>query len=379
MSVAEAMQENVNSRTVQLVKLLSEFGPDIPEISRRLGQFKESVRYRYKEKILSRGFVVQAAVDHERLGLRRVVLITEVSEEYRKYAGAIFSAMNELCYLVGFHRTLVGGEFILNLSVPRDKVNEIVAFFDTLKQKGMFTSVEVLEFDWVRVAPMKPEFYDFDTGRWDYEWKNAPGEDYKAVSFAPSEAVRFDLTDLLIIKELQMDANKSLKEISDKLQVNYKKLAWHYSSHVLGRKMLRGYNVKWMGTGYDYAIEKALHRKHKYFAVDLFVRNVSEYELMALRHSFDRLPFLWGEASGRNYFAELAIPVDYVVEGLQYLGDATNSVKDRMTIFPLDQTEAVNFTIPYPLFDPVLKRWIFNNEDLVKRFETLIMQIKTPS
>ena len=34
-------------KTAEMVKLISEIGPDIPEISRRLGQYKESVRYRY--------------------------------------------------------------------------------------------------------------------------------------------------------------------------------------------------------------------------------------------------------------------------------------------------------------------------------------------
>ena len=37
-------KRDVAVRTAQLVQLLSEIGPDIPEISRRLGQFKESVR-----------------------------------------------------------------------------------------------------------------------------------------------------------------------------------------------------------------------------------------------------------------------------------------------------------------------------------------------
>jgi len=39
-------KKDVNTRTAQLVQLLTEIGPDIPEIARRLGQFKESVRYR---------------------------------------------------------------------------------------------------------------------------------------------------------------------------------------------------------------------------------------------------------------------------------------------------------------------------------------------
>jgi DNA-binding Lrp family transcriptional regulator len=376
MTVVQQDMENVNSRTVQLVNLLTEVGPDIPEISRRLGQFKESVRYRYKEKIVNRGFAVQAVVDHEKLGLRRLLLIVEVPEPYKSYAQAIFTAMNELCYVVGFSRTLVGGEQIIHVSAPVQKIPEVCAFFMSLKEKGLFSRLEIFEFDWHRNAPMKAEYYDFDTGRWDFEWQVSGPQDFQSATHAPSVLSKFDYVDLLIMKELQMDANKSLKEISDKLQINYKKLAWHYSAHISARKLLSGYTVNWMGTRYDYTLEKVLHRKHRYFVIDLFVRNVNEYESMTLRHHMNALPFLWSEAGGRNYYAGIALPVDNVVEGLQYIGNATSGVRDRLSIYPGDQTEAASFTISYQLYDQASKTWMFNEEDLTQRFDKLMIEIK---
>jgi hypothetical protein len=369
-------ESSVNSRTVQLVRLLSELGPDVPEIARRLGQFKESVRYRYKEKILSKGFAVQGAVDHERLGLKRMTLVVDFAQTYKNYAPAILTAMSEVSYVVGFAKSLIGGEYVVNLSVPAEYVSDVREFFNALKERDMFSKLEILEFDWFRIAPMKPEFYDFDTGRWDFEWQNPNPEDYQAAAYVPSGRGRFDYVDLLIIKELQMDANKSLKEISEKLNINYKKLAWHHSAHVCSQKLLSGYTVNWMGTRYDYNLEKVLHRKHRFFAVVLIVKDASEFETMNLRHQVDRLPFLWGEAVGRDYFAELTLPVDYVVEGLQYLGNAASSVKERMSIHAIDQTEAARFTIPYTLYDPAKRKWVFDKEELIKKFEKLIVQIK---
>ncbi len=369
--------DSTNARTVQLVKLLTQVGPDVPEIARRLGQFKESVRYRYKEKIVNRGIAVQAAVDHERLGLKRMMAIADVAEPYRGYAQAIFAAMHELCYVVGFAKTLVGGEHVVNLSIPEEHVGAVRALFRELEEKGMFTRLEVFEFDWFRTVPMKPEYYDFDTGRWDFDWQGDGPDDFQAAAGIPSERSRFDDVDLLIVKELQMDADKSLKEMADKLKVNYKKLAWHHSAHVTARKLISGYTINWMGTRYDYTLEKALHRKHRYFAVDLFVRGLSELEAMVLRRGIDRLPFLWGEAGGGDYFAEFAFPVDNVVEALQYIGKVTHGVKDRTTIYAIDQSEAARFTIAYQLFEPAAKRWAFNAESLLSKFEQLMIQIKT--
>lgn len=369
-------KRDVNARTAQLVKLLTEVGPDIPEISRRLGQFKESVRYRYKEKIVNRGFAVQASVDHERLGLKRFILLVDFAEEYRRFAQAILTAMNGLCYLVSYSKTLPLGLYVVNFSAPVEFTEEIKSFLRSLQEKGMFTRLEIMEFDWLRPSPMRAESYNFDTGRWEFDWSNPSANGFESAKYAPSSPTKYDFVDLLLIKEMQMNANKTLKEISDNLKLNYKKLAWHYSAHVKARHLLHGFIVNWMGTRYDYKIEKALHRKHRYLGLHLLVRNVSEYELISLRQAANRLPFLWSEAVGRTYSAEFAFPMDYTVEGLQYISKTIDNVRNRSELLIADQSEALSFTVPYSLYDYAHKKWIFDSYSLSKRFDNLILQIK---
>ena len=370
------LKGDANTRTGQLVKLIYELGPDIPEISRRLGQYKESVRYRYKEKILGKGFSVQASVDHEKLGLRRVMMILDFSKEFEPFAESILSAMSQLCYLVGYARTFLEGSYVANLSVPVAYTDEITRFFLQMKEEGMFTRLEVLDFDWVRQVPMKAEFYDFDTGRWDFDLSTQTVSDFRSAVHAPSPPAKFDYVDLLLIKELQMDANKSLKDIAERLELNYKKLVWHYGTHVIGRRLIRGYSVNWMGTRYDYAAERALHRKHRYFALHMFAKGVNGTEIMRLRERIDRLPFLWAEASGRNYFAEFSIPVDHMVEGIQYITEAIADIKERVEVHTIDQAGAIAFTVPYTLYNSELKQWTFDRFSLAHRFEELVVRIK---
>jgi DNA-binding Lrp family transcriptional regulator len=372
-------RKDVNVRTAQLVQLITELGPDIPEIARRLGQFKESVRYRYKEKILNKGFAVQAAVDHEKLGLRRTVMLVDFEDDYAEYAATILTAMSQLCYVVSFAKELPRGKYVVNLSVPRDSVENVRRFFGYLKERGMFRSVEIFGLDWMRNPPMKAEFYDFDSGRWDFDWTGKSVRDYGAAAFTPSSPAKYDVTDLLLMRELQKDANKSLKEISDELKLNYKKLAWHYNTHVVDRQLLRGYRVNWMGTRYDFKIEKALHRMHRYLQVALFVTDVSEVELAVLRQRFNQIPFLWAEAGGKNYYAELAFPVDYLTESLKYVADTVAHFKDRAEMLTMDQTNAASFTIAPELYNEELREWTFNVQDMRSRFENLIQEIKKES
>ncbi len=359
--------------------MLTEIGPDIPEIARNLGQFKESVRYRYKEKILNKGFAVQASVDHERLGLKRMVAILGFADDYEKYAQSILTAMSELCYVQSFAKTLPDGKFVVNISVPAEHVTSMGQLLNHLRERGMFDYVNLFDFEWLRNPPMKPEFYDFDEGRWDFDFSGPHAEDLEAAKYAPSPPIRFDAIDLLIMKQLQKDANKSIKEIAEELNMNYKKLAWHHNTHVIGKNLLRGYFVRWTGTKYDYKVEKALHRKHRYMPGILIIEDVDTMSLAVIRQKVNQLPFLWAEASGRNYYAEFVFPVDYLTESLLYVSDAIMKVKEKVRMLVVDQTNAISFTIAPQLYDERNRKWVFNRGELEVRFENLLQQIRRES
>jgi len=362
-----------NAGTAQLAELITQMGPDINGIARRLGQYKESVRYRYNEKILGKGIAVQGAIDHEKLGLKRVVFIVEFSDEYEKYAQSILIAMSDLCYVTGFEKIMPDGSYMVNASVPDEFVDQYSDFIKELELKGLFRCERMLTFDWFRQVPMRAKFYDFDTGRWDFDWSN-PGRP-EAWGFKPSKRIRFDYTDLLIVKELRIDATVLLKDMAKKFNIGYKKLAWHYNTHVKQRGLLRGYTLNWMGTRYDFKLEKALHRKHRYFQVDLLAEDLSETERMELMSKTNSLPFLWAEMGGRNYWAQLAFPVDNMVEAYQYLTNAMKPIKNRARLIAMDQTNALSFTISYRLFDERRKVWTFDQAGVLSKFEDLLLKI----
>ena len=365
---------DANSKTVQLAELLTQIGPDINEISRRLGQYKESVRYRYQERILGKGIAVQAAIDHGKLGLKRVVFIVDFSDEYERYAQSILIAMSDLCYVTGFERVMPEGSYVVNASVPEEFMNEYFDFLKALESKGLIRCVKMLAFDWFRTVPMRAKFYDFDTGRWNFEWSNLGKPD--VWEYKPSTRIRFDYTDLLIVKELRIDATQTLVEMAPKFGIGYKKLAWHFNTHVKQRGLVRGYTLNWMGTRYDFKLEKALHRKHRYFAIDMLAEGLSDVERMELMSKSNALPFLWAEAGGKNYWAQFVFPLDNMVEAYQYLTSSVGPVRNRVRLLVADQTNALTFTISYKLFDQKRRAWTFNYEELLRKFTDLILKIK---
>jgi hypothetical protein len=369
-------KNDTNARTAQLVQLISEIGPDIPEISRRLGQFKESVRYRYKQKLLDKGLAIQAMSNHEKLGLRRVIALLDFAPYYKGYAESILTVMSEICYVVAFEAIFPQDMYVAQASVPSEYVEEYSSLLKNLEAKGIFTVKGIYEFDWFRNKPMMAHHYDFDTGRWDFDWSFQSKGEFEGANYLPDGRAKFDYTDLLLLKELYIDASRSLVEISKKLGVNYKKLVWHLSTHVIPSRLVKGYTVRWPGTRYDSEIDRALHRQHRYFGVDVLVKDLNEKERMGLMAQLNRLPFLWSEAGGRNYFAQLAIPVDFHTEAFQYLQTAISEVRDRTELYLPDQTRALAFTIGYKLYDQEQRRWTFDSQRVARGFDELIVKLK---
>ncbi len=369
-------RKDVNVRTAQLVQLLSQIGPDIPEIARRLGQFKESVRYRYKTKILDKGFAVQAVVDNEKLGLRHLEMVVDFADDIREYVQPILIAMSELCYISGFEKIFPTSRYVARADVPAEHVPGYIGLIEALQQKGLFSSVDIHVFDWFRRIPMRAQFYDFNAGRWDYDWSAKAMGEYDTGAYTPSEKGSFDYLDLLILKELHLDASRSLVEISTKLKENYKKLAWHYGTHILGSKLVKGYTLRWPGTKYDYKVDRVLHRQHRYFWTDVIVSDPSKVERMGLMSEVNKLPFLWAEAGGKDYFAQLAFPVDFFTEAMQRLERVLGPVRDRAKVYLPDQTDALAFSLSYKLYDRESKRWTFDASTLQSKFDELVLKIR---
>jgi len=373
---AKSKLEDTNSRIAAMVKLLTEYGPQINRIAREVRIHKETARYWYKERLLKKGYTMTAVPNYEKLGLERVVALAEFSGKFIPYADAILMAMSELSYLSSFAKTLTEDSYSIQANVPREFINDWIHFMQALKQRGVFDSIQVAPFEWVRVVPMRSELYDFENDSWQYDWALKPKVEPNSASFSPSERGKFDQIDLALIKQFQIDPETTLFAVSPKLQVNYKTLSWHYRVHVVGNNLVRGYLVNWAGTRYDSKLEKAFHRRHRYMWVELLARGLTENERMELMAKVNRLPFVWLEAGGQNYFAQIAFPSEMITEALGFIKEVVSPIKQKATWHFMDQANALRFSIVPSLYSQEQKKWNFDQVELLNRFDKLVLEIK---
>jgi len=377
----KARQSSDTSEIAQIVKLITKYGVEINEISKRSGQFKETVRYRVKEKILNRGMAVQAVVDESIIGLRRIAAKVTLGDTYKEYGPQIFVAMNELCYVSAFETALPEDFYLVHASVPVERLEEFKQLMLRIRDLGIFSSLRFYEFDWTRRAPMKAEHYDFNRGVWDFDWRSPKATEPDATMGRPGTGRSVDRIDLLILKELQIDASKNLVQIreaikrKDGVDINYKTLNWHYSHHVEASGLISSYSVRWLGTTYNETAEKPRQRQHRYTVVNLLVEDVTEQEKMVLIGKMNRLPFLWFEAAGKDYMAQSAFPLEMITEAMEYLKDVMKPFEGRAKYFMEDQKNSVVFSVSHKSWDEEAKKWKFEAPDLIARFENLVVKI----
>lgn len=373
-TVDSAKPDDTNSKIGELVKLITKHGPHISQIAREMGVHKETVRYWYKG-LLKKGYTLTAIPDYERLGLRRIVALVEFAEKFAPYADAILMAMSELCYLSSFAKTLPEDLYSIQANVPQAHANDWIRFMRALKERGLFSSIQVAAFEWVWVIPMRSEMYDFENDSWQFDWTSKPKAEPSSI-FSPSASGKFDIVDLRLLEQLQIDPDAPLLEVAGKLQMNYKTLNWHHRTHVEGNRLLKGYLVNWAGTRYDPKLEKALHRRHRYMWVELLAIGITGTEKMELMAKLNRLPFVWLEAGGQNFFAQIAFPSETMTEALGFIKDVVSPVKHKASWHFMDQANALRFSMRPTLYSPDEKKWKFDEAELLKRFDKLVMEIK---
>jgi len=353
----DSPRRQLNRELVQMARFIAELGPSVNQIAQASSTFRETVRYRYHRFLLDKGITVQAMPSYAKLGFTRLILIVKLAPACEPNANSIFSALSELCYLHSFTRVILRGEYLVHVAVPSTLAERCAGVYMDLRRAGLFTELEVLAFDEMRNPPMKPQFYDFVRGTWAFDWNALQDDETRLPLRAAPKAEKYDRTDLLILKELDKDASRTLVRMATDLKVNVNALEFHYREHVKARGLIKGYRLVWQGTRADLDQERSISRKDVYVELTILLEDVTPDELAEVMLLLSRTPFLWSEAYGSSYCAEVFIPHYLFMGFMEYIDPFANRAGRKLRIFVMDQSRAMRFVISYFLFDGESKTW----------------------
>jgi DNA-binding Lrp family transcriptional regulator len=358
-----------------MTRYLVQFGPNINEVARLTGLHPETVRYRYRNFLLAKGITIQAVPNYAKLGFGRLVVIARLAPAFEKNAKSVFGILSDLCYLRSYTRVMLDGEFVLHVALPTELIGECTAVYESLQEMGLFTGLEMMKFEEIRNPPMDSEYYDFVRGTWACDWDCMARKRIKLPLTIKPKTAKYDKLDLLILKELDIDASRKLVRMATNLGMSLHALEFHYREHVMARDLVKNYKLVWQEPRQETIIPK----KDSYMGITLILKGATGDEIVELMQLLNRTPFLWSEACGSEYCGELFLPSYAYPEFTSYIDEFARRLRGKLRILIMDPNQSQRFTLSYSLFDGLSKKWTLDGTAVLKSLGLVAMPNSYPS
>lgn len=314
-----------------------EYLPTKSDIARDLGI--PSYTLSRKLGLLKRlGIAFSVNVDFLTIGLKRLVVIVNGFLELNSVLGDDIIGRFVAFYapiLLPFQGTMLSYYLPDTINV-KDVVSRFknVVLFDVIN-KSIYSKAKLTKhFDFTRKS------FKTDWGRL-YKLAYESDIQYKDIDLSLYRTIKFDLLDLLIIKELEKDPFKHAMDISRELGVNYSKVLRHYNLHV--SKIVRGFRLRLV----PLPPENSLY---------LLIRVEGDYGLLCrLANALLELIFIAGihlSFKGVMYIIAVLDP-----ETLNNLLNYLRDFKVNYTVYLLDRYRRAFYTIPYTEYSRFLRGW----------------------
>ena len=305
-----------------------------------------------------KGITFTIDVDEKKIGLSKVsfflydVFLDEHEIPHSHWNNAYtISSVPFGTYLVYYYPIVYGYKFI------KDEIVKIC------KQE----KTDYLVINYTHTFPAKPNFikyFDVEKGRFNYFWKdwiNKISEIIEAKTFQKThhytifveecEEKPEDWIDLLILKELEKDAFKSFKEISEHIGIRTWKVKYHYDRHILAKGIIKGIRPKLIYTDITNAYTCIIILKNE---------GVDEYRLKKLIDFLVGLPFILAVVLSSDLkilTLQIAVPYDELV-GFFYFKKALKHYFDIVLEFNYHYQYSSRRTIPYTNYNPYTGVWV---------------------
>ncbi len=326
------------------------------------GAHVETIRYKIKKQFRKLGFRIHADVDYGKLGLTLHWATFHFSRSYYEVAPKILRILNQIGYLTYFAKIIPQGHYVALFALPSGKTQQYRGFLRGLQKAGVFEDFTIDEVLVSRHKSMDTRFFNFQSGKWEVEWNKV-----KEGAGAPLQNDRrdnhqvADYYDLLLIKELQIDALQHVVAAARKLKVNQKTFEYHYRAHVLKQKLIPSYIVRWMQDQ-----EKTL--AHTVMLTRMTFRGLKETEFSNVQRAVSKIPFLWAEEllHDGTYIATLCVPGPELLTTFNYLNGEVSDLYSKVEVGYIKLPEASLFTIPYEMYGD--DGWKFDPRQMQRDF-----------
>ena len=224
-------EKQLDPTNIKILTAMWKHGPrNLLEISRKTGLPFTSVYHRVAKLEEKTGRVAYVMPETSRLGLVRAVVLAAANPGYEETVTRALQLPN----LWRFINPCEGNYTIISAhAVPHKYLTQFNRYLRKLVDRGMISKFKVIYTGDSRLNFPNFQYYDPRSKRWSFEWKQWVNQIKRqkvgrTIDDPPGCRIPIDKKDLLVIKELEKNARKTLADLAPMLKMSVTAVKYRY-------------------------------------------------------------------------------------------------------------------------------------------------------
>lgn len=247
------MQKQADSLDVRILKALGIHGPrSVPKIARAIHAPVSTVRDRIKHMraraISLFSVFTRANTYHTFVGLKKAFVFARATPGYERLLWESLKANGYWLYVIARYDR--PESFYAIYGIPIDHTKEFEAFIKEIEELKIAQNIHLFWSTCIHTVNLTDDWYDFESEKWVFKWdkwiKNieSQGTSLPYTLVEPKGyPQKADMIDIIILKELEKNADCKLSDIAKLLDVSPKTVGYHFRNHVIAKGLIEGYAV----------------------------------------------------------------------------------------------------------------------------------------
>ncbi|MDH5450481.1 MAG: AsnC family transcriptional regulator [Candidatus Bathyarchaeota archaeon] len=243
------MRKQLDSLDIKILEALGVYGPrNISKLAERIKVPTPTVRDRIKALKSHFSLLLQVSVYHTSIGLKKAFVFAKAAPGREQLLWESMKANGYWLYLTA--RYDAPESFYGIYGIPKDHTEQFKQFVERIEKLGIAQSINLYWSTCIQTLNLTDNWYDHESGRWAFKWdkwiKDIPSQGTSLPNtLVESESYpqKADRIDVIVLKELQKNAECELCDIAKLLAVSPQTVQYHFKNHVIAKGLIEGYVV----------------------------------------------------------------------------------------------------------------------------------------
>ncbi len=243
------VRKQLDSTDMKILEALGVYGPrKIRILAERIGMPAETVRDRVKRLKSHFSLYLQANIYHTHIGLKKAFVFAKANPGYENLLLECLKTEGYFLYLSPCYAPPASYYGIYG--IPIDHTAEFEQFVTELEKLKVAESIKLFWSTCIQTINLTDNWFDHESCKWMFNWNKWIQEIENQGNQLPYTLIesevypqKADKIDILILTELELDATTKLRDIAKMLNVSPQKAQYHFSRHVIGKRLIEGYAV----------------------------------------------------------------------------------------------------------------------------------------